>query len=86
MRDGSHRPWPRQRVVACLGKFSQADLSAGWDDLEALLDGGPPAAKQLHLFASSQESMEPSWELVDLKNLTVERAREFETVFLALAL
>ena len=44
------------------------------------------AAKQLNLFASSQESMEPSWELVDLKNLTVERAREFETVFLALAL
>lgn len=77
---------PRQRVVACLGKFSQADLSAGWEDLEALLEGRPPSPKQLDLFSSCKNAPDADWELADLKNLSVERAREFGSVFLALAL
>jgi len=78
---------PRQRVVACLGKFSQEDLNAGWDDLEALLDGRPPSPKQLELFSSPhKEDPGCGWELADLKKLSVERARDFGSVFLALAL
>ena len=78
---------PRQRVVASLGKFSEEDLAAGWEDIEALLDGRRPAPKQRQLF-NQQGALEPAlgWELADLKNLSVERVREFGCVFLALAL
>jgi len=78
---------PRQRVVACLGKFTEEDLSAGWEDLEALLDGRPPASRQRELFGSQSGAEEPGrWELADLQGLGVERVREFGSVFLALAL
>ena len=30
---------PRQRAVATLGKLAKDDLQAGWDDIEALLEG-----------------------------------------------
>jgi hypothetical protein len=33
---------PRQRVVATLGKLSEQDLAAGWEDIEALLEGRKP--------------------------------------------
>jgi hypothetical protein len=33
---------PRQQVVATLGKFTEEDLAAGWEDLEALLEGRWP--------------------------------------------
>lgn len=39
---------PRQRVVASLGKFTEEDLAAGWDDLEALLDDRKPSPRQRH--------------------------------------
>jgi transposase len=78
---------PRQRVVASLGKFTEEDLSAGWDDIEALLDGRRVAPKQRQLFEQEHESEEAAgWELADLQNLGVERVREFGCVFLALAL
>ncbi len=79
---------PRQRVVASLGKFTGEDLAAGWEDLEALLDGRPPGPKQRELFASENGGGEQAagWELADLSKLGVERVREFGTVFLALAL
>lgn len=77
----------RQRVVASLGKFTQEDLAAGWEDLEALLDGRRPAPKQGNLFDTDKPGEAGlGWELADLKNLSVERVREFGTVFLALAL
>jgi transposase len=78
---------PRQRVVASLGKLSEEDLAAGWDDIEALLDGRRPAPKERQLF-DPQSASEPAlgWELANLQNLSVERAREFGCVFLALAL
>lgn len=78
---------PRQRVVASLGKFSQEDLAAGWEDIEALLEGRRPAPKQRQLF-EQQGACESAvgWELADLQNLRVDRVREFGGVFLALAL
>ena len=36
---------PRQRVVASLGKLSDEDLRAGWEDIEALLDGRKPVRR-----------------------------------------
>jgi len=78
---------PRQRVVASLGKFTEEDLCAGWDDLEALLDGRRPASRQRELFEGASADAEPrQWELADLRRLGIERVREFGTVFLALAL
>ena len=42
---------PRQRVVASLGKLTHAEASpnAGWEDLNALLEGRPPAPRQARL-------------------------------------
>jgi transposase len=79
---------PRQQVVACLGKLSEEDLHAGWEDIEALLDGRAPPARQPSLFAAEQDRADDAerWELADLRNLSVERVREFGSVFLALAL
>ena len=78
---------PRQRVVASLGKFTEEDLAAGWDDLEALLDGRKPSPQQRHFGeAAMGTGDEPGWELADLSKLSVERVREFGSVFLALAL
>lgn len=78
---------PRQRVVASLGKFTDEDLSAGWDDLEALLDGRKPSPRQRR-FGEADDPSEQArgWELADLSKLSVERVREFGSVFLALAL
>lgn len=80
---------PRQRVVATLGKLSEEDLSSGWEDIEALLEGRKPAPRQLLLEKgknSSNASKHTQWELADLANLSVERVREFGSVYLALAL
>lgn len=78
---------PRQRVVASLGKFTDEDLSAGWDDLEALLDGRKRSPRQRR-FGEADDPSEQArgWELADLSKLSVERVREFGSVFLALAL
>lgn len=78
---------PRQRVVASLGKLTDEDILAGWDDLEALLDGRPPSPRQMQLGEDRlAEVQRPGWELADLSKLKIERAREFGSVFLALAL
>jgi len=78
---------PRQRVVASLGKFTEEDLAAGWEDLEALLDGRRPGPRQRELFAAPDGGDHRlGWELADLQSLGVERVREFGSVFLALSL
>lgn len=78
---------PRQRVIASLGKLTDEDISAGWEDLEALLEGRRPGPRQLELGAERSETeAQLGWELADLSKLRVERAREFGGVFLALAL
>jgi hypothetical protein len=47
---------PRQRVVATLGKLSEHDLAAGWEDIKALLEGRKPAPRQLLVeFAKVQD-------------------------------
>lgn len=77
---------PRQRVIASLGKFSPSEIKAGWEDLEALLDGRKPSAVQMELGEPKDGQPEAQWELADLRNLSVERVREFGRVFLAMAL
>lgn len=78
---------PRQRVVASLGKLRDEDIKAGWEDIEALLDGRRPQPQQLELGQEPNGERERlGWELADLSKLRIERAREFGSVFLALAL
>ncbi len=79
---------PRQRVVATLGKLAEEDFHAGWDDIEALLDGRRPSSRQpdLTLGVSGPESKSSAWELADLSGIEVGRVREFGSVFLGLAL
>jgi transposase len=79
---------PRQRVVATLGKFSEEDLLAGWEDIEALLDGRRPTPRQKGLFDNEATSgqPQPQWEMADVGGICVGRLREFGSVYLALAL
>lgn len=80
---------PRQRVIATLGKLSDEDLSGGWEDIEALLEGRAPAPRQLNLgedATAEGRERQGRWELADLSHLSVERVREFGSVYLALAL
>ncbi|MEO7813422.1 MAG: IS1634 family transposase [Usitatibacter sp.] len=80
---------PRQQVVATLGKLTdeEAREEAGWEQLESLLDGRPAAPRQLPLGASPQTALTgPRWEVVDVRGVRVERARDFGEAFLGLAL
>ncbi|MFM8445976.1 MAG: IS1634 family transposase, partial [Actinomycetota bacterium] len=79
---------PRQRVVATLGKLDEDDLRAGWEDIEALLDGRRASARQPDLLDGTPGSQtQPGvWELADLSRIEVGRVREFGSVFLGLAL
>ena len=79
---------PRQRVVATLGKLEEDDLRAGWDQIEALLDGRKPGPWQPDLAdkASQSQRSPGAWELADLSRIEVGRVREFGSVFLGLAL
>lgn len=80
---------PRQRVVAHLGKLSSQDLDAGWEDVDALLEGRDPSPHQLNLDRSEAKKAAadfPRWEFSDVSRITVERVRQFGSVFLALAL
>jgi len=89
---------PRQRIMATLGKISgeeadRADEQAGWEDLQALLEGRP-SDRQGTLKGLGEEEEDTArgggcashWELVDVAALRVERTREFGRVYLALAL
>jgi len=79
---------PRQKVVATLGKLTGEEPreAAGWDQLEALLDGRR-AAKQMELGQAAAAAPEgPRWELVDVRGVRVEGARDFGEAFLGLAL
>lgn len=85
---------PRQRIVATLGKLDHgaAAEGAGWDELEALLDGRPRPPRpprQLTLGEDGREAPPaeaPRWEQVDLRGVRVEGARDFGAVYLGLAL
>ena len=80
---------PRQRVLASLGKFTEEDLHAGWEDIEALLDGRTTKRRPRQAEFGDcldEHTDNAQWELADLSNLRVERLREFGSVFLAMAL
>ena len=77
---------PRQQIVASLGKLPGLDeqVRAGWEEMEALLDGRLPS-KQLNLGESACSS-KPLWREVNVREVRVERTREFGEVYLGLAL
>jgi len=77
---------PRQQIVASLGKLPCLDeqVRAGWEEIEALLDGRLPS-KQLNLGESACQT-KPLWQEVNVREVRVERTREFGEVYLGLAL
>jgi len=84
---------PRQQVVATLGKLTGEEPreEAGWEQLESLLDGKPVAPRQMRLGESAVDAavdaaVGPRWEVVDVRGVRVERARDFGEAFLGLAL
>ena len=80
---------PRQQVVATLGKLTGDEPieEAGWEQLEALLDGRPAVPRQMRLGQSPADALSgPRWEVVDVRGGRVERARDFGEAFLGLAL
>jgi hypothetical protein len=76
---------PRHEVVSRLGKLDGAAVKAarGWHDLDALLEGRPPAV-QLELGAPPPPPLQ--WREVDVRGVRVERLRQFGRVYLGLAL
>ena len=82
---------PRQRIVATLGKLDQVETAeAGWEELDALLEGRPRPPRQMKLGEAMMPAQEGSavarWEQVDLRGVRVEQARDFGEVYLGLAL
>lgn len=78
---------PRQRVVACLGKLDEEDVRrGGWEDIETLLSGEALCRPRQMRFGEGVPSSTPRWEKVDVGAVSVERVREFGSVYLPLAL
>jgi len=75
---------PRHEVVARLGKLDGVEQKAagGWHDLDALLEGRP-VARQLEF---GESAATPLWRQVNLKQVRVERVRQFGRVYLGLSL
>jgi transposase len=75
---------PRHEVMARLGKLDGVEQKAarGWHDLDALLEGRP-VARQLEF---GEDTAAPLWRHVNLKQVRVERVRQFGRVYLGLAL
>jgi transposase len=80
---------PRQRVVASLGKLTGDGPpdEAGWENLEALLEGHR-AVRQREFGRSESEASAQNehWEVANLAALRVERVRDFGEVWLGLSL
>jgi transposase len=70
----------RQRTVAYLGKLSRNQIS-GWQTLSSRLNGQAPSTPGL--FDPPGKDDEPEFEIVDLKNIAIERPRSFGDVYLA---
>lgn len=78
---------PRQRVVAGLGKLDEKDIrSGGWDDIESLLSGKRSPRSRQQGLGERAERAESQWERVNIGAVSVERVREFGSVYLPLAL
>ena len=78
---------PRQEIVATLGKLPGLDqqVRASWEEVEALLDGQSSPNQQLSL-GESGGAEKPLWREVNVREVRVERTREFGEVYLGLAL
>ena len=70
----------RQRTIAYLGKLSRKELN-GWQKLSARLDGQSPPLPEL--FAPSVADDASEVEVVDLKDIRLQRLRGFGDVYLA---
>jgi transposase len=70
----------RQRTIAYLGKLSHKELS-GWQKLSSRLAGDSPPLPQL--FSSTPADDVSEVELVDLKDIGLQRLRSFGDVYLA---
>jgi hypothetical protein len=77
---------PRYALVAHLGKLTPAEAQQPreWSDLDALLDGTPPA-QQLPLGPPAPPPPAPLWRTVNVGGLRVERVWQFGRVYLTLA-
>jgi hypothetical protein len=68
-------------VVATLGKLTGEEprQEAGWEQLESLLDGRPAAPRQMRLGEPVADAAlaGPRWEVVGVRGVRVERARDF---------
>ena len=74
---------PRHQTVADLGKLDGAQVGdRGWEELEALLEGRP-SPRQMEL---GQLPPRPLWRKVNVREVRVERVRQFGRVYLGLAL
>jgi hypothetical protein len=75
---------PRQRVVATIGKLPDFDKEerGGWEEIGRILTGKPQP--QDSLFEKTEEP--PSWALVNINRVSVERLRSFGDIYLALLL
>jgi transposase len=78
---------PRHELVAHLGKLTptEAQQAREWSELDALLDGTPPA-QQLPLGQPTPPPPAPLWRTVNIGGVRVERVRQFGRVYVALAL
>jgi transposase len=70
----------RQRTIAYLGKLSHKELN-GWQKLSQRLDGASPPLPQLFGPSASDEASEV--EVVDLKDIRLQRLRSLGDVYLA---
>jgi len=75
---------PRHRTVAHLGKLDELERRAiqDWGDIEALLDGRPREV-QMSLWETEGQAQ---WRRVNVREVRVERVRQFGRVYLGLAL
>jgi transposase len=70
----------RQRTVAYLGKLSRKEIN-GWQTLSSRLNGQAPPTPGLFDPPATDDG--PEFELVDLKNIAVQRPRNFGDAYLA---
>jgi hypothetical protein len=75
---------PRQRIVATIGKLPDFDKEerVGWEEIGRILTGKPQP--QDSLFEKTEDP--PSWAIVNVNRVSVERLRSFGEIYLALLL
>lgn len=79
---------PRQRVVASLCKMNDEEVrQGGWENIEEFLSGSKAQeSQQMELWKGDKKEQRALWEKVNVREVSVERTRDFGEVYLALAL